>query len=87
MRLKQLSKAKSTNRPQPHKSPGPDGIEALFLRNIANEIAPMLTHLFQQSLYSGVLPLVWKRAYGSPIYKKGRSQDISPCFNNLTDMY
>ena len=31
----------------------------------------MLTHLFQQSLDSGVLPNDWKKAYVTPIYKKG----------------
>ena len=40
---------------KPHKLPGPDDIGASFLRNTATEIASMLTHLFQQSLYSGVL--------------------------------
>ena len=45
-----------------HKSPGPDDIGASFLKNTVTKIAPMLTHLFQQSLSSGVLPLVWKHA-------------------------
>jgi len=31
---------------EPHKSPGLDGIGALFLKN--TEITPMLTHLFQK---------------------------------------
>ena len=33
-----------------NKSPGPDIISSPFLKNTANEIAQMLTHLFRQSL-------------------------------------
>ena len=67
---------------EPHKSPGPDDIGASFLRNTATEIAPMLTHLFQQSLSSGVLPLVWKHAYLLFI----RRVELLPCFTSFIDM-
>ena len=49
-----------------NKSPGPDKISSLFL-NTANEIALMLTHLFQQSLTLGALPSVLKHI----CFKKG----------------
>ena len=60
-----------------NKSPGPDKINPgpLFLKNTANLIAPMLTHLFQQSLTQGTLPSAWKHAYISPIFKKGNKSD------------
>ena len=58
-----------------NKSSGPDGISAIFLKNTATEIAPILTHLFQQSLESGILPAAWKHAYVSPIFKKGSKAD------------
>ena len=32
---------------KPWKSPGPDNIHASFLKNTASEMAPMLTHLYQ----------------------------------------
>ena len=54
-----------------HKSQGPDNIHPHFLKETASELTPMLTHLFQQSLDSGVLPNDWKKAYVTPIYKKG----------------
>ena len=54
-----------------HKSQGPDNIHPHFLKETASELAPMLTHLFQQSLDSGVLPNDWKKAYVTPIYEKG----------------
>ena len=42
----------------PHKSPGPDNIHAAFLKQASSEIAPMLTHLFQQSLRDRSVPAV-----------------------------
>ena len=35
----------------------------------------MLTHIFQQSLSTGVLPTQWKHAYVTPIFKKGAKTD------------
>ena len=59
----------------PNKSPGPDKISPLFLKNTVNEIALMLTHLFQQSLTRSTLPTAWKYAYVSPTFKKGNKSD------------
>ena len=59
----------------PHKSAGPDSIHSCFLKNAANEIAPMLTHLFQSSLITGTIPSIWKQAYVTPIYKTGSRSD------------
>ena len=58
-----------------NKSPGQDKISPLFLKNIANEIAPMLTQLLQHSLTVDTLPSAWKHAYASPIFKKGNQSD------------
>ena len=35
----------------------------------------MLTHLYQLSLTTGVLPRIWKEAYVTPIYKAGERTD------------
>ena len=35
----------------------------------------MLTHLFQLSLRTGILPSVWKQAFVTPIYKAGDKTD------------
>ena len=59
----------------PHKSPGPDSLHAVFLKQTSTEIAPMLTHLFQQSLRDNSIPIIWKQAYVTPIYKKGNRSD------------
>ena len=42
-----------------------------FLKQVSMEIAPMLTHLFQQSLRDMSIPAVWKQAHVTPVYKKG----------------
>ena len=57
------------------KSPGPDNIHAAFLKQVASEIAPLLTHLFNQSLRIGTVPDSWKQANVTPIYKKGDKTD------------
>ena len=59
----------------PHRSPGPDNLHAAFLKQVSMEIAPMLTHLFQQSLRDNSIPAVWKQAHVTPIYKKGNRSD------------
>ena len=59
----------------PFKATGPDAISACFLKETANEIAPMFTCLFNQSLATGEVPQDWKKAYVIPIYKKGSKSD------------
>ena len=54
-----------------YKSPGPDNVHPYALKATSMEISPMLTHLFQQSLNSGILPAQWKHAHITPIHKKG----------------
>ena len=59
----------------PHKAHGPDNITARVLKETASVLAPMLAHLFQQSLNTGEIPTEWKLAYVTPIYKKGNRED------------
>ena len=55
----------------PHKAKGPDNIEAKLLKIAATELAPAISLLFQASLDQGVVPEIWKKAFVSPIFKKG----------------
>ena len=44
------------------KSPGPDGIHPMVLREAAAEVVRPLTMIFRQSVSQGVLPDDWKKA-------------------------
>ena len=54
-----------------NKATGPDGIPGNLLKICANEIADVLTLLFQSSLDQGCLPSDWKQAHIVPVFKKG----------------
>ena len=56
---------------QPGKAPGPDGITTKTLKELADEISPILTIIFQSSLDTGIVPSDWKNANVTPIFKKG----------------
>ena len=62
---------------QQHKASGPDNLPAHFLKEVAYEISPVLSVIFQASLDKGVLPSIWKTAKVVPIHKKGIKSD--PC--------
>ena len=64
--------AKLFNNINPSKAGGPDKLPARFLKETANEIAPMYAHLFTQSYKVGQLPTSWKSATICPICKKGK---------------
>ena len=54
----------------PNKACGPDGIPSRLLFELANVIAPSLTRLFNMSLSLGVVPINWKRANITAVFKK-----------------
>ncbi len=62
---------KQLNNLQPSKAPGPDQIPPWAIKAVADELAPILTDLFQCSLDSGELPSQWKEANVTGIFKKG----------------
>ena len=41
------------------------------MRELAEELAPALTIIFQSSLSTGIVPTDWRDAYTTPIFKKG----------------
>ncbi len=59
----------------PNKAMGPDELPARVLRDAAEEIAPMLSFIFQQTLDTGSIPADWTNATVAAIYKKGRKDD------------
>ena len=56
---------------KPNKAAGPNKIRPLVLRELREEIAPILEAIFTKSLDTGKLPDDWKSANVVPIYKKG----------------
>jgi len=56
---------------KPQKASGPDNIPGRVLRELAVEIAPVLTAIFSKSLNTGTLPRPWTKAIVTPIFKKG----------------
>ena len=59
--LKNLNKNEAT---------GPDELPARVLKETAAEIAPIITHIFQQSYNTSKLPDDWLQALVTPIHKK-----------------
>ena len=57
------------------KAPGEDGISSTLLRKIAESISEPLAKIFRLSLDTGDIPMDWKRANISAIYKKGPKTD------------
>ena len=53
---------------QPHKASGPDNLPARFLKEVAYEIASVLSIVFQASLDQGHLTNIWRTAAVVPIY-------------------
>jgi len=52
---------------QPNKASAPDNMPACFLKEVTNQIAPVLSIVFQASLDQGCLPDIWKTAAVEPI--------------------
>ncbi|MEW8247643.1 MAG: reverse transcriptase family protein, partial [Candidatus Thiodiazotropha endolucinida] len=60
------------------KASGPDTINNYILKNCAHELSPPLAELFNASLRSATVPILWKEANVTPVYKK---DDPSDCRN------
>ena len=56
---------------KPHKSPGPDGIHPLILKNCADTLAISICKIFNMSFSLGKIPDCWKQADIIPLHKKG----------------
>ena len=55
----------------PYKATGPDALPGRLLKSLSDEVADILCMIFQASLDRGKTPKAWKKAYISPIFKKG----------------
>ena len=57
------------------KASGPDMIPARLLKECSEELSPLLTIIFNKSLWTGTVPDDWKSANVSAIFKKGQHYD------------
>ena len=55
----------------PNKASGPDMIAARILKDMAEELAPILTEIFRRTLADGEVPVDWRSANVTAIFKKG----------------
>lgn len=69
--FKHLSKLK------PKTGGGPDGLAAVFLKNVAGSLATPLSFLYNNSFESSKLPDIWKAAVVTPVFKKGSPSAVS----------
>ena len=60
----------------PNKATGPDGITTRILKETAEEIASLLSKLFNKPLRLGLLPNDWKLANIVPVYKKDGKKQV-----------
>ncbi|KAK4825548.1 hypothetical protein QYF61_000125 [Mycteria americana] len=58
-----------------HKSMGLDRVHARVLRELAEVLTKPLSILYQQSWLTGEVPVDWRLANATPIYKKGQEED------------
>ena len=52
-------------------NPNINNISNKLLKSIINDIAPVLSHIFNKSLITGIVPSLLKIAHVNPIYKSG----------------
>ena len=55
----------------PTKAIGLDKISPHFLKEVHDEISPMISDLFQSSVNTGTVPTDWREAIVTPVFKMG----------------
>ena len=58
-----------------YKSTGPDMLHPRILRALEDKLARPLTHIFNNSVDTGIIPEDWKSSNATEIHKKGSRQE------------
>ena len=66
---------KLLNNLNPGKASGPDEIPTRLLKELADEITPVVAAIIRQTLSEGQLPDIWRDAWVTPVFKKGGRSD------------
>ena len=56
---------------KPGKAVGPDRLQPLLLKELREEIVPIMQVIFERSIQTGKLLIEWCRAQVTPVFKKG----------------
>ena len=56
----------------PTKSPGPDNLGPKVLKELADEVGPLLLLIYRKSLQTSEVPEDWRKANVTPVFKKGQ---------------
>ena len=62
---------------KPFKVAGPDRLKPLLLKELRDEIAPIIQIIFERSIQKGKLPADWSGAQVTPIFKKGNKSSAA----------
>ena len=62
---------------KPFKAAGPDKLKPLLLKELREEIAPIIQIIFERSLQTGKLLADWCKAQVTPIFKKGNKSSAA----------
>ena len=78
---------KLLNNINPSKAGGPDGLPARALKELATEIAPVLSTIFCQSLNTGEVPTEWRTQWGISYIQKRCEMSSSKLSTCIVDVY
>ena len=63
--------SKTIDRLKPSKSQGPDNIHPMLLKECKRVLVTPLKYIFEKSIEEGKIPVIWKSAHVSAIFKSG----------------